>query len=222
MLSLSFIMMPHWVASFSALHVKLGFHTLTLDYLPPQTILYCEALCICTAMLWDSGLDCPAHWLVFTDSLNCVEMFNSLSAQEGYNELLLFMMRILITMNILLHVSMFLGLQGNHRCIVSQPASSVSSIPPQPENPHLWTPTWCDGVGWVMFLTPAKPRQPPRAAWSREHLHKWVVALGHALENSMTQTYSSHILLSENLINSQSTWLLCPITPTQFLLTNPG
>jgi len=45
-----------------------------------------------------------------------------------------------------------------------------------------------------MFLTPTKPREPTRATWSREHLfHEQAVTLGHALDNSTTQTYSSHL-----------------------------
>src|SRR5882724_6999359 len=45
-----------------------------------------------------------------------------------------------------------------------------------------------------MFLTPTKPRQPPRAALSREWLLcERAITLGHALDNSTTQTYSSHL-----------------------------
>ena len=42
--------------------------------------------------------------LVFTDSLNTIEMFNSLRSTDGYTELLLFAMRILLTSGIALHV----------------------------------------------------------------------------------------------------------------------
>ena len=46
----------------------------------------------------------------------------------------------------------------------------------------------------MMFLTPTKPRQPERVAWSRDRLfHEHAIALGLALDNSTMSTYSSHI-----------------------------
>jgi len=44
------------------------------------------------------------HLLVFTDSMNCIKMFNKLNTQDAYNELLLFIMHILITTKSSLHV----------------------------------------------------------------------------------------------------------------------
>jgi len=66
-----------------------------------STIFYYEVLTITSAMLWASGIT-PSiqRLLIYLDSLNCVEMFNLLSMQEGYNEILLFMMQILITTKI--------------------------------------------------------------------------------------------------------------------------
>ena len=91
--------------SFVAPHLRLGSYALIPDNPPLQTLFYFEALCICATILWASGSNLPMHQLlIFTDSLNCVEMFNSLSAKEGYNELLLFVIRILITTNISLHI----------------------------------------------------------------------------------------------------------------------
>src|SRR5882672_5119455 len=45
-----------------------------------------------------------------------------------------------------------------------------------------------------MFLTPAKSRQPNQPAWSHEHLYRErAIALGYTLDNSMIQTYNSHL-----------------------------
>src|SRR5882724_4821579 len=90
---------------FVAPQLKLSFYVLTPDDSPLQTIFFFKALCISAAILWALGLDGPIHHLlIFTDSLNCVEMINSLSTQEGYNEILLFVMRILVTTKISLQV----------------------------------------------------------------------------------------------------------------------
>jgi len=62
-------------------------------------------LCIASATLWASGLELKVNWLlIFMDSLNCVEMFNSLRAQEGCNDILLFVMQLLIETKISLRV----------------------------------------------------------------------------------------------------------------------
>src|SRR5882724_7118818 len=45
-----------------------------------------------------------------------------------------------------------------------------------------------------MLLTSSKPRQPIWVAWSHEHLFRErAITLGHALDNSMMTTYSSHL-----------------------------
>ena len=68
---------------------------------PLNTIFFYEALCIVSVILWASELPRqPCHLLIYTDSLNTMEMFNSFCASAGYNELLLFAMCILITMKI--------------------------------------------------------------------------------------------------------------------------
>jgi len=81
----------------------LGFCASTPDECPHPTIFYFRSLMIMLAILWASGLSPLIHCLlIYSDSLDCVEMFNSLSAQEGYNELLLFSVCILMSTNILL------------------------------------------------------------------------------------------------------------------------
>jgi hypothetical protein len=62
-----------------------------------STIFYYGALCVISALLWVSQLPTPPHrLLIYTDSMNSVEMFHSLKALEGYNDLLLFAVGILI------------------------------------------------------------------------------------------------------------------------------
>jgi len=83
----------------------LGFCASTPDECPCPMIFYFEALAIMLAILWASSLSPLTHrLLIYTDSLNCVEMFNSLSAEDSFNELLLFSVCILMSTNILLCV----------------------------------------------------------------------------------------------------------------------
>jgi len=70
-----------------------------------STIFYYEALAIASALLWASGVvPTICHLLIYTDSLNCMEMFNSLRALNGYNNILLFSVRILLSTKISLRV----------------------------------------------------------------------------------------------------------------------
>jgi len=63
----------------TALTLKLGFCSSIPAHSPLMTIFYFEAMATASAILWASGLE-PGipRLLIFTDSLNCVEMFNSL------------------------------------------------------------------------------------------------------------------------------------------------
>src|SRR5882724_1489585 len=90
---------------FTAPTLKLGFFSSIPAHSPLTTIFYFEAFAIASAILWASGLEPGIHCLlIFTDSLNCVDMFNSLRAQEGYNDILLFIVCILISSKISLHI----------------------------------------------------------------------------------------------------------------------
>jgi len=83
----------------------LGFCASTPSDAQLTTIIFYEALCVASAITWASELPKrPYRLLIFTDSLNTIEMFNSLHASEGYDELLLFMMQILISTKVSLHV----------------------------------------------------------------------------------------------------------------------
>ena len=65
------------------------------------------------------------------DSLNCIEMFNTLSAQEGYNDILLFTVHILISSNISLHVFHIPGHDNMIADALSHhlPAAAVALLP---------------------------------------------------------------------------------------------
>jgi len=106
-----------------------------------QTIFYFESLCMASAILWASGIEPTIRrLLIFTDSLNCVEMFNSLKAQDGYNDILLFVMRILITMGISLRIFHIPGVDNItadalSRNLLGAASSSLPSL-----NIHLFQP----------------------------------------------------------------------------------
>jgi len=72
---------------------------------PTRTIFFYEALCVLYALTW--AHDCtylPHRLLIFTDSMYTVEMFNSLKAHQGYNELLMHAMGLLIPSTISLGI----------------------------------------------------------------------------------------------------------------------
>jgi len=80
---------------------KLGFTgVIPLDGKLP-TIIYYESLVIMSVVLWASGITTAIHqFLIYMDSLNCIEMFNSLCVLDGYNDILLFTVHTLIVMYI--------------------------------------------------------------------------------------------------------------------------
>ena len=56
---------------------------------PKDTIFYFEALCVLSAIIHSTTLGFPINKLaIYTDNLNTVHMFNSLSALPAYNEIL--------------------------------------------------------------------------------------------------------------------------------------
>ena len=58
---------------------------------PLNTIFYYEALCVVSVLLWATELRfVPHRVLIYMDLLNTVEIFHSLKAPKGYNDLLLF------------------------------------------------------------------------------------------------------------------------------------
>ena len=66
-----------------------GFWSTILEDPPKDTIFYFEALCVLSAILHSTSFEFPITKLtVYTDNLNTVQMFNSLSALPAYNGIL--------------------------------------------------------------------------------------------------------------------------------------
>ncbi|KIJ43077.1 hypothetical protein M422DRAFT_170302 [Sphaerobolus stellatus SS14] len=85
--------------------------------IPPNplvtNILFYEMLAVASAVAWAAELPKPPrHLFVYTDSLDTVEMFHSLRAGEGYNELLLFIVELLLTKRISLRVCHVAGINN--------------------------------------------------------------------------------------------------------------
>jgi len=98
---------------FTAPSKLIGFCASVPNDEPVSTIFYFEALAIASAILWASGITPPiCHLLLYTDSLNCMEIFNSLHMLTGYNNILLLTVHILISMNISLWVFHIPGLDN--------------------------------------------------------------------------------------------------------------
>lgn len=73
-----------WFPGFNA-----GFWSPIPEQPPHDTIFYFEALSVLSAILYSTSLHVPVKKLVvYTDNLNTVQMFNSLSALPPYNEIL--------------------------------------------------------------------------------------------------------------------------------------
>jgi len=68
------------------------------------------------------------------------------------------------------------------RCLVMQSPWRCTFIVAWPHI-HLFQPSRSAGAAGLMYLTPAKPRQPPRIAWSWTFVHECAVTLSHALDN---------------------------------------
>ncbi|KIJ36428.1 hypothetical protein M422DRAFT_179448, partial [Sphaerobolus stellatus SS14] len=85
--------------------------------IPPNplvaNILFYEMLAVASAVAWAAELSKPPHHLlVYTNSLDTVEMFHSLRAGEGYNELLLFVVELLLSKRISLHMCHVAGINN--------------------------------------------------------------------------------------------------------------
>lgn len=71
----------------------------------PGTIFYLEALCILAAIIWAATLENPPkRLLIYTDSINSADMYNTMRAHAGYNDLLMTAVETLIDKSISLRV----------------------------------------------------------------------------------------------------------------------
>ena len=80
---------------------------------PIHNIVFFETLCVASAVSWASTLlRPPRRLLIYTDSLDSVELFHSLKAEAGYNDLLLFVVQILMDKHIQLRVFHIPGVEN--------------------------------------------------------------------------------------------------------------
>ena len=76
-------------------------------------IFYYKYLSILSVLAWAHDLTHPPHRLmIYMDSMNTVKMFNSLKAQQGYNELLMLAVGLLIPSEISLCVFHIAGTEN--------------------------------------------------------------------------------------------------------------
>lgn len=69
------------------------------------TIFFLEALCVLSALTWASTLQpAPRRLLIYTDNINAADMFNSMRAEAGYNDILMSAVSILLDSSISLRV----------------------------------------------------------------------------------------------------------------------
>ncbi|KAF8585603.1 hypothetical protein K439DRAFT_1615876 [Ramaria rubella] len=143
------------------------------------------ALAVVSALAWASQLASPPHrLLIHSDSLNTIEMFHSLKALEGYNDLLLYAMRILLLSRISLRVA---HISGKDNTVADALSCMLLDV-------VFSTPSGCVGSCAVMMHAATKSRQPQRVAWTHERLlRERAIALGHAIDLSTVQTYNSHL-----------------------------
>jgi len=85
--------------------LNITYYADTSHIVPTHTIFYYESLSILSALAWAHDLTHSPHRLmIYMDSMNTVKMFSSLKAQQGYNELLMLAVGLMIPSEISLHV----------------------------------------------------------------------------------------------------------------------
>ncbi|KIJ34231.1 hypothetical protein M422DRAFT_182388 [Sphaerobolus stellatus SS14] len=154
--------------------------------IPPNplvpNILFYETLTVTSTVAWAAALQFPpCRLLIYTDSLDIVEMFHSLCAQEGYNELLLFMVELLMSKRISLRVCRVAGTNNSI-------ADAISCSP----NGNLGPLSDCSVNVQLLLVTPWKnhnfPIQP-----TIDMLSFYVVYMCHHIKPSTVGTYLSGI-----------------------------
>ncbi|KIK38173.1 hypothetical protein CY34DRAFT_91430 [Suillus luteus UH-Slu-Lm8-n1] len=81
--------------------LHLGFQSNLPVHLPVSDIFFFEALCVASAIHDALSHSLPGHHLaVFTDSLDTVSIFSSLSVETGYNQLLMFVVDLILAMEV--------------------------------------------------------------------------------------------------------------------------
>nr|GAT60586.1 predicted protein [Mycena chlorophos] len=158
-------------------------------YAPTGNIFFLEALCVLWVLVeLDRLVHAAPHGasyrriLVWTDSQNTFDIFNSLRAKPQYNEILKAAMDIVIRNDWQLRV----GLLPGKKNVVADALSRWRN------EDALASPSSYAGGGRAVMEISLTSRQPVREPWTVERLtHERSVALGHVLDASTSATYSS-------------------------------
>lgn len=97
-----------------------------------HTIFYNEALCVLSALAWAVRLSPrPRKIAIHTDSLNTVEIFHSLKAEDGYNDLLMSAVTMLLDFHVHLRVFFLPGVENTVADALSRllPHVATSLVP---------------------------------------------------------------------------------------------
>ena len=156
------------------------------------SIFYLEALCICAAIL--DAITClpkAGHLAIFTDNINTVQLFNSLTALRNFNWMLIKVVDVIIASDIDFRV---FHIPGAHNVV----ANSLSWM----QNADIFasdleaitstTPLSNAGGNPIMIQSKTRSRQPVRIAWTLERLLvEHSITLGFTLDHSTQSTYLS-------------------------------
>ncbi|THH14558.1 hypothetical protein EW146_g5779 [Bondarzewia mesenterica] len=174
--------------------------------LPPagvETIFWYEALTVLSALVFAAELKRPPKRLViFTDNLNTVQIFDSLSAHGVYTKILLFAIQVLIQHSIDLRV---LHIAGQDNVVVDALSRGLISTALQ------YAPDLC-----IFPFLPPRNALGATGPWTYKRLvHERTITLGSDLGKATQASYDSHL---------QSYLTFCklhafPITPTEDTLS---
>jgi len=99
----------------------IAFYADVTNLTPTCTIFYYEALSVLSTLTWAHDSAHPPHrLLIYTDSMNMVEMFHSLNALPGYNNLLMDAVGIITPSSLSLHVFHIAGTDNTVADAISQ------------------------------------------------------------------------------------------------------
>jgi hypothetical protein len=127
------------------LSTHLGFYVPTPSNPLASVIFYFEALCILCALIDTAHrIENGARLLIYTDNLNSVHIFNSLSCLPSYNHLLRHAIDILLSHNIDLRVLHVPGVNNGvadalSRCHFSSALDLDPDLKISPFQPPRWT-----------------------------------------------------------------------------------
>jgi hypothetical protein len=133
--------------AFYILSFSLAFYAPTPETNQARHIFFWEALAVVSAVVWATDLHySPKRLLIFTDSMNTIDIFHSLKASEGYNALLLITMALLIDSHISLRVNHISGEKNLIADALSHALFHTAADLHHGLTVHLFSPPW-DAMG---------------------------------------------------------------------------